>query len=72
MGKFGIEFSKPYVRPEIQAELDNLEKKNKESFQKGLTFSSYYTMVFVAICTFMPSKVAFAAESITNLTKLVH
>ncbi len=64
MSLFGIGFGKS---ESVGAEpsIDGLDVD--EPIQKGVAFFCFYTMVFVALCTFMPSKVAFAANSLLGL-----
>lgn len=65
MGNFGIQFSDNFSRPrpveEFQEEID---ETSEGFFQKSLAYAGYYTMIFVTFCVCMPTKVAFAANSI--------
>ncbi len=48
--------------------LEQFKTKRRDGpFQKTLCWASYYTMVYTAICAFMPGQVASAAERVTDL-----
>lgn len=77
MGSFGLHFSKKLDRPEggqqdITSVSGNFVYHDEEedgTLQKTLAYSSYYTLVFVTACAFMPSTVASAAESLVSLVR---
>jgi hypothetical protein len=65
MGNFGIQFSDNFsrVRPEEEFQ-EEIDETSEGFFQKSLAYAGYYTMIFVTFCVCMPTKVAFAANSI--------
>ncbi len=75
MGSFGLKISKSYITPPVQNYTASnapkgfvVEEENKDGpFQKALAYTSYYNLVFVTICMFMPSKVASAASKIESI-----
>lgn len=80
MGSFGLNISKKYIAPPASAYKANNQPKGfvvqadeearDGAFQKSLAYSSYYVMVFVTICMFMPAHVAQAAQTIESVLPL--
>lgn len=76
MGSFGIQFINPNSIPRSLKPAENAVSgefvcNGRESdgfLQKSLAYSSYYTLVFVTICAFMPSTIANAATVIAGIT----
>ena len=75
MGSFGIQFINPHGNPRrkmpdsdpVSGKFVCNESESDGALQKTLAYSSYYTLVFVTICAFMPGTVANAAETIVRL-----
>jgi hypothetical protein len=57
------------VRQKVDQRLrSKLKSRGKDDpFQKGLCWASYYKLVYMVFCMFMPGHVASAAEKITDL-----
>ena len=64
MGKFALAFN-DLPNPTIMA--PSRDRRSDGLLQRVIAYSSYYILVFVALCAFMPSKVTLAAGSLVGL-----
>lgn len=64
MGKFALAFND---LPTAQIVAPTRDRRGDGLLQRAIAYSSYYVLVFVALCAFMPAKVAFAAGSLAGL-----
>ena len=64
MGKFALAFND---LPTPTIVVPARDRRSDGLLQRCIAYGSYYTMVFVAFCAFMPAKVAFATGSLAGM-----